>query len=1504
MTFGRRLLRAAGHLAKASFRTLAVAAFLVVGGVFVLLRTGLGHQVILDWTLDQVRNRVAGSVDVATIRSGNILSGGRLVGVELRTPRGDLFARADSLELRYDLRGILSGDLALTDLRVWGLEMDLDWTPEQAGSTLSRWIRGTTAAPAEAEDDGGSSDGFRLTLSDIVLYDAAFRLRRPTGLDPDGAVRVLEQDGGTLALDVDIDEARVPVLAIAPDADGGTRVDVQRMNGEVRILQRPLEVRNLAAEVRIVAGEVVTELEEIDLPQATASGTVTVFLDDPQRRLVELDLDAREIQGSTLTWLVPWLPPIAGNARVAGTVRNGTSAFRFRDLDATWAGGRVRGGGGLRIAGGFTVDAMDFQFEALPLAAVEPYVAAVAGKEGSLSGSARLDGPVDRLGVLGRVTLRTGGPTLTTGEVSAVVVPGPEGPGIEDGQILLAPLDYGTVAVWVPGLPVQGVGRGVIQASGNLSEGLRFDADLTHRARGGETSRVLARGGLRQLDGGWSVDVQGDAAPFQIVALEDRYGPLPLRGAPSGSFRANGTLDSLALRVTVEGVEGQLVVQGILDPQDLTAPVSFEGEATEFDLGRYVASLEDRTRVTAEFEGDVAGRGEALAGTASLRLVDSRVRGVPVDSVWILATVARGDLTLDTLRASAGGFEVDGGGRIPLSAFGPAGRATGRSGTLALTFGSDSLMGLRPAFLGDVVHARDTLNDLDREVLLLAGIDPDTLPDLADVTLTGRVSGQVSVEGALDRFEGTGQMTLTGLRYGDMRVAGATLDVQGRGLPGDSSVLDVDLRTDSIHALDRDLAESRVIGTLTPVEARLDFDVLRRLGERYEVSGALRPDSGTWHADLDRAVLTFDSLVYRLTAPTRLAWSDSVLSVDSLEVVRTGPDPMRIQANGMLPRRGPAAFRLDVEGLHLERLVSVLQLQDVDLEGHVDLDLDVSGTAEAPRITASLEAAELVVGEVRADATRVDVDYRDEVARLDFRAVRGDAVILEGDGAIPVDLPLWGGTLRTLDRPMELHARLQEMPVAPLLAIIEDLEEVQGTLSGEFEVGGTLDEPEPTGIVRLAGGGWTIGALGVRQDSVAGTFSLTPDGSVAVNARARAGGRVDVSGTVVLSPLLNPGLDLNLRFQQFLAVDRRDVAGTISGEVQITGEYTRPRVDGQLQVDRGTLYLEEFQRAVGVVDLSDPLLLGLVEGDAFTIPVNRPLLAGTRNPFLDSLRVDVALDVPRETWLRSSDTNVEIGGSLEMVYDRPRRDFVLIGELLARRGQYNVLGRTFEVQGGSVEFIGIPGINPLLDIQASSQVRRRTGEPLVIDATVSGTLEDPTVDLSTQEQGVAASDLVSYLIFGRPSTELTATGGSAGGNQFLEQGVGAGVSVGIGTLASQLGALAAQEISIIDYLAVSQVGDLGITGSGSVANTQVEVGWYLGGGDVFGAVILRPLYSVGGVRTQPIGGARLEWQPGTQYRLEAFLEDRLLRQFGFLLTEQGLESELSFGFNLFREWGY
>ena len=83
----------------------------------------------------------------------------------------------------------------------------------------------------------------------------------------------------------------------------------------------------------------------------------------------------------------------------------------------------------------------------------------------------------------------------------------------------------------------------------------------------------------------------------------------------------------------------------------------------------------------------------------------------------------------------------------------------------------------------------------------------------------------------------------------------------------------------------------------------------------------------------------------------------------------------------------------------------------------------------------------------------------------------------------------------------------------------------------------------------------------------------------------------------------------------------------------------------------------------------------------------QPLVADLRNPFFDNLRLNIDLAVPRDTWLRSIETNVEMAGDLVVAYDRSAADLVMVGELEAVRGSHLVLGRTFDLDGGTVSFI-------------------------------------------------------------------------------------------------------------------------------------------------------------------------------------------------------------------------
>jgi translocation and assembly module TamB len=563
--------------------------------------------------------------------------------------------------------------------------------------------------------------------------------------------------------------------------------------------------------------------------------------------------------------------------------------------------------------------------------------------------------------------------------------------------------------------------------------------------------------------------------------------------------------------------------------------------------------------------------------------------------------------------------------------------------------------------------------------------------------------------------------------------------------------------------------------------------------------------------------------------------------------------------------------------------------------------MDIVGPAEDPVINARFEIEDPRYRSFQL--TRVDgsLQYRDRSADVSLEAWVDDRRVLTGEGVIPFDLALAETEERTVDAEMDLEVRADAMGAALVLGYVTALENVVGAVSAEMHIGGTPRRPEPSGTVTLTNAGWTIEALGVRHSGISGELILQPDRIVDIQLVSRGSGSSGtsaISGTVRLEPeVTNPTLDLAIRFDRFLAVDRRDMRGTISGDLALTGTYRLPVTRGALRMDEATLFVDEFARNAGVVDLRSPLMYAPDIAVDTTVFVSQPLLAGLSNPFLDNLRVRVDLAVPRNLWLRSGDMNVEMGGDLIVSYDRGQGDLVLVGELEALRGSYSFLGRTFEVDGGTASFLGQAGVNPTLDIQALSRIRRRESERLEVRAAVQGTLVEPVVTLSTEEAGLSQSDLISYLVFGSPAADAASGSALASGAQTL----------GAGYVVSSLGGALAQELPFVnrlDYLSFSQQSDAQAQ-SNVFGGTQVELGKYLND-DVFVVFVLGGEDSgdADGGTSFTVRGVRAEFAVLDLMSIEAFWEDRFLRSGSGGLGVSGLDGEKVIGVLLFKEWGY
>jgi hypothetical protein len=375
-----------------------------------------------------------------------------------------------------------------------------------------------------------------------------------------------------------------------------------------------------------------------------------------------------------------------------------------------------------------------------------------------------------------------------------------------------------------------------------------------------------------------------------------------------------------------------------------------------------------------------------------------------------------------------------------------------------------------------------------------------------------------------------------------------------------------------------------------------------------------------------------------------------------------------------------------------------------------------------------------------------------------------------GPGSIAARDLVWSrdsirGAIRTRDADLSL-----------LRGFLPSISSASGPLNVAVDLGGTPKRPRPRGSLQIRNGALTLADAGIRYDRVVADIVLD-DTQLRIRELSaespRAGGRrgtARITGNVDFVDYSNPVFLIEAAARGFRALDRPGVASldvSTGPALQLTGPYNGAVLRGSLIVDEGTLYLPE-RLDKDIADLGDPSLLALVDTG---LASQRRLLPSLPTALLTNLRLDdVNVVLGDNVWLRSSEANIELGGSLRVTRTRPATDdrsqLALVGALNAVRGTYvlnmTVVQPTFQVERGTLRFFGAPEVNPALDIRAIHTVRqpRRSvsRDDVRILAAITGTLRNPQLSLSSADSlPLSQSDLLSYLVTGEPAFALTGT---------------------------------------------------------------------------------------------------------------------------------------------------
>ncbi|MDA0328620.1 MAG: translocation/assembly module TamB [Gemmatimonadetes bacterium] len=1476
-------------------RGITLVVLMIVLVVVLVTETARGHAWILQTALDRVRGSLAGELSIGSIRNGTLLLGATLTDVRLDAAGGREFLRADSVVVRYSLLTALVTGSPLRSTTFWGLDVEISQYQGEEEVNVARVL---VAPDPESPERSGVR---RLSLGRIGVREGRARVLTPA--DPAStAPTVLGPSGEPLRqllfdeLDFDLEAAVVsPGSAVEFDAR------LVSFSSTISTVPDPFVIREVFGRLTYGARGIRVADAAFRMPNTLFRGHLDVGPRRPGEAWVvssELDVDGwGDLED--LGWIDPRIPEgrFRGRADIAVA---GAIEVDFDQFEVELEASHLIADGHVAFGAEMSMQSLQLTASPIALARLEPWLQMEFPLEGWISGRATFSGTLLNLNTVGRMTLvPTGfGGSPTTADFSGTVHRGAN-PGATGFRARLDPLNYTALqSIW-PDMPVVGNGFGRLEFGGRVGRGMTVVADFTHRGDAAASegmSRVTMQGLVsRESADRWVTDMRGEVQPLS-VGLFARLAPtVGLRGSLVGSWYAQGGLDELAVGADLTVMGGRAVVDGTINVRSPADAYRIRVEGDSVPVTAFSTRLPERSFWTGGIT--LSGTGfdlDSLVAEAQVTVQDSRVGSVRIDAIRAGLRLSGGVLMTDSLMAEIAGVSMTGRGQF--------GVRPGRWGSTQINFESPSLVGLRPLLMGlpDSILVSDGLGELERDFLRLEGIDPDTLPTLRDVRLVGGVSGSASLSGQLADFDVGLVVDLVDAAYKANQVDSARVGITATGLPGLAGSWQVGATALGIVVQDREFAQGGFEADMVERRGSGGIDLLRRPGERYRAQGNFGWDSLGGEVSLSEAHIQIDEKLWQLTQPGQIVWSETTLRVDSLLVARTDGDPMTMVIDGTLNRGGESDFHIDVEGLHVEEVLRMAQLEQLDLGGHVDVQLTVHGPSEAPTIDGTFRVDGPRFGQMQLTQVEGSLDYSERLLGFGLSGQDGIRQAIEVNGTVPLDLSLGSSDDRLRNAPLDIRVRADSLDAAIALSFLTTFEEVVGTLSADVHIGGTPDAPEPDGVITLKDAAWSIEAIGVRHTAVSGELRLHPDRTVDVSLISEGVGSSTVTGTLLLEPLTNPALDLTFTFQRFAAVSRPDVEGLISGQFLLSGRYERPVAQGALRVDRGTIYVDEFQRAAGVVDLSDPSLFDRGIAVDTTALVAQPLFAGLRNPFFDNLRVNVDLSVPSDTWLRSNETNVEMGGNLLVRYDRSAGDFVLIGELQALRGSHLVLGRTFGLDGGTVNFIGRPGLNPDLDIRASTRIRRPADRPLNVTALVEGTLIQPIVTLSTDEVGYAQSDLVSYLIFGQPSSSLGGSQGQVLG-QLSQSVVGQGLlTYASGALANRFGAAIARGLTL-DYLSVQSSAGAQGAGGGTDRDTQVELGRYVGD-ELFVVVVWRPQRPD---NANQFPGVRVEWALTDELSIEGFLEDRFLRSASSTLGATGqLDNQQIWGIFLFRDWGY
>ncbi|MDZ7289635.1 MAG: translocation/assembly module TamB, partial [candidate division KSB1 bacterium] len=356
---------------------------------------------------------------------------------------------------------------------------------------------------------------------------------------------------------------------------------------------------------------------------------------------------------------------------------------------------------------------------------------------------------------------------------------------------------------------------------------------------------------------------------------------------------------------------------------------------------------------------------------------------------------------------------------------------------------------------------------------------------------------------------------------------------------------------------------------------------------------------------------------------------------------------------------------------------------------------------------------------------------------------------MTGEGYLPVNLALDNvGKVLYDDRPIRLQAATTGIDLAFLQTLTNQVKNVQGTLVFDVKVENTLQQPRSKGAVRIIDGAFSVPKYGINYNDLQLVAAIDTASVKITSFLVQSDkGSFEAGGKLYFSQQAITEANGFVKARDFLAIRNRNLELRLDANINASGDLKGARYQGDVTVVRSRFFLPALQQR-SIIQLDETDKIKSAPADCTAIMASQPGGAASLQRWLQNLRGELKLNIPRNTWIRGPELNAEISGALDFIQEGITK-FSLFGTLNIIRGTYELYGKKFDIEKGQITFQG-DFRNPQIELAASHFYRAQgeTREKKSIEVKISGLLASPQIEFLQAGEPLDEKDALANLIFG------------------------------------------------------------------------------------------------------------------------------------------------------------